>query len=78
MREDFIEQLEKLFPEGFLIVYRAGPDHRVHKHNPRNDSVFESLYGLMGADIDELSEEDNDGGDIDGPGNKFPGPSEDG
>jgi hypothetical protein len=77
MREDFIEQLEKLFPGGFLIVYRAGPDHRVHKHNPRGDDVFESLYLLMGADLGEI-EEDEDGGDIAGPGNKYPGPEENG
>jgi hypothetical protein len=77
MREDFIEQLEKLFPGGFLIVYRAGPDHRVHKHNPKGDEIFESLYMLMGADIGELSEEDGDGGDIAGPGNK-PGAPETG
>jgi hypothetical protein len=53
-----MEQLEKLFPEGFVLVYRSGEGHRVHKHNPLRDEILEDIFELMGSvDADDAEEE---------------------
>lgn len=51
MREDQVEILDKLFPEGYVIVYTVPKGLRIHKHNPQLMEALESLYGFMASDL---------------------------
>lgn len=50
MREDFLEKLDTMFPDGYVIVY-TNPDKskRVSLFNPNNDN---DLYGYHQAILD--------------------------
>ena len=59
MQEDKIEQLEKMFPRGFVIVYTFdnSDDMRVYFYNPhRYESIkfYADLIEKHDMDVDEL------------------------
>jgi hypothetical protein len=43
MREDYQEQLDKMFPEGYVIVYTTQTYARVNMYNP---NLIENLYRI--------------------------------
>jgi len=48
MREDYIEQLDKMFPEGYIICY-TNPDNnlRLSLYNPHKYKLIGDIHELL-------------------------------
>lgn len=48
MREDYQEQLDKMFPDGYVIVY-TNPNSaiRINIYNPHGDKTMFEYYDLV-------------------------------
>lgn len=45
MREDYIEQLDKMFPDGWAIVYTCQDNQvRFSHYNPHKDKTINDFY----------------------------------
>lgn len=40
MREDYMENLDKMFPAGYLIIYTVGNELRLNLYNPNRDATI--------------------------------------
>jgi len=49
MREDYLEQLDKMFPNGYLICHLVYPDNtlRMTLYNPEKDEIIEDAHRLL-------------------------------
>lgn len=48
MREDYIEHLDKMFPEGYIIIY-TNPDNqlRMSLYNPQQYAIIEEYHQIL-------------------------------
>lgn len=54
MRENMLEELEKMFPKGFMIIYiKPNDEPQITWSNPYNDPVFHHLEELIGDELGE-------------------------
>ena len=48
LREDFIEQLDKMFPDGYLIIYTCSDKQiRMSLFNPHKDRTIEKYHNIL-------------------------------
>lgn len=58
MREDHIEQLDKMFPDGYLIVYTCDDSQiRISLFNPHKDQTIEKCHQLLKITMEGSSED---------------------
>lgn len=60
MREDYLEALERMFPDGFLVLYSC-PDGQLRAlvHNPHEDPTIEAFRKHVRANSDEKETRDD-------------------
>ena len=48
MREDYLEAIDKMFPDGYIIVY-TNPDGQIRMslHNPHQDESIQEWHELL-------------------------------
>jgi hypothetical protein len=65
VREDFMEQLDKMFPDGYIVLYtNPNSTFRMSLYNPHKYELIESFHNLIKEKgvcmIDKIIIEDND------------------
>lgn len=52
MREDYMEQLDKMFPDGYVIVYTCEDKQiRLSLYNPHKYEQIEEYHQLLKKDV---------------------------
>ena len=63
MREDYMEKLEKMFPRGYMIIYKANDEHVGMCADPKDNALialFTMQFKRIWEKAKELREKDEE------------------